>query len=187
MTPSKSVFFLMELMNCYAAVFYSNFLFFYMKSRFGFGELENLLLAALNGVVYAVAAWQGGAFAQRCGYIRSMAVGICGIVATLAVALFLHSAFSQVIVFAVWSVFICFIWPALEALVCERSGCRLSDMVGTYNITWAAGGATAYFTAGIALERFGMQSLFWLPLCLHALQIARSEEHTSESSHDCST
>jgi len=75
MKPSKMVFYGIELINCYAVVFYSNFLFFYMKTRFGFGELENLLLAALNGFIYIFAAWQGGAFAQRFGYVdRCMSV-----------------------------------------------------------------------------------------------------------------
>jgi MFS family permease len=171
MTPSKALFYLLELINCYAVVYYSNFLFFYMKALFGFGEFENLLLAALNGMVYVVAAWQGGAFAQRFGCVRSLYIGFGGLAATLLVALFIHSAAGQVIVFAVYTVFVCFTWPALEAVVSDQAGSRLSDMVGIYNVTWAAGSAVAYFTAGILLEKLGMQSLFWLPLGLHALQL----------------
>lgn len=166
------MFFLLELINCYAVVYYSNFLFFYMKAMFGFGALENLLLAALNGVVYVVAAWQGGAFAQRFGCVPSLYIGFGGLAATLLCALCLHDALGQVVVFAVWSVFVCFTWPALSAIVSDKAGSRLSDMVGIYNVTWAAGSAAAYFTAGILLERLGMQSLFWIPLCLHALQLA---------------
>jgi len=52
MTPSKAIYFLIELITCYGSVYYSNFLYFYMKIRFGFGGLENLLLAALSGFVY---------------------------------------------------------------------------------------------------------------------------------------
>jgi len=66
---------------------------------------------------------------------------------------------------------VCFIWPALEAIVSEGDGTNLSDMVGYYNITWALGGAVAYFSGGMLLERLGMQSLFWLPLCLVAVQL----------------
>jgi MFS family permease len=171
MTSSKNLFFLLELINCYAVVYYSNFLFFYMNAMFGFGELENLLLAALNGIVYAVAAWQGGAFAQRFGCVRALYIGFGGMAATLLCGLCLHAAFGQVIVFAVWTAFVCFTWPALEAVVSDEAGPRLSDMVGIYNVTWAAGSAAAYFTTGILLERLGMQSLFWVPLCLHVLQL----------------
>jgi MFS family permease len=172
MTSSKALCYFLELINSYAVVYYSNFLYFYMKAVFGFSELENLLLAALNGIVYAVAAWQGGAFAQRFGCVRSLYIGFGGLAATLLCALWLHTAAGQVIVFAVWSAFVCFTWPALEAIVSDKAGSRLSDMVGIYNVTWAASGAAAYFTAGILLERLGMQSLFWIPLCLHALQLA---------------
>jgi len=83
----------------------------------------------------------------------------------------LHSAPGQVLAFGMWTVSVCFVWPALEALVTEGASVNLSDMVGYYNITWALGGAVAYFTAGMMLERLGMQSLFWLPLAIVALQL----------------
>jgi predicted MFS family arabinose efflux permease len=172
MTPAKALFYLLELINCYAVVYYSNFLFFYMKATFGFGELENLLLAALNGIVYTVASWQGGAFAQRHGCIRALYIGFGGMAATLLGALFLPNTLGQVVVFALWTVFVCFVWPALEAVVSDKAGSRLSDMVGIYNVTWAGSSAVAYFTAGMLLERLGMESLFWLPLGLHMLQLA---------------
>lgn len=171
MTLSKMVVFLLELINCYAAVYYSNFIFFYMKSRFHFAELENLLLAAASGIIYMVAAWQGGIFAQKKGYTTSLYVGYTTIVLSLAAGLLFDSITAQVIIFGVWSIGICFIWPALEALVCDKAGAKLSDMIGIYNVTWAGSGAIAYFSTGMLLERLGMQSLFWLPLCLTLLQI----------------
>jgi MFS family permease len=167
MNSSKLVFYCIELFCCYATVFYSNFLFFYMKIEFGFGELQNLLLAALSGLVYIFAAWQGGAFAQRFGGIRSLYIGVVGMALSLiAGGLFVHSAPAQVAVFAVWTASVCFIWPALEALISENAGDKLPAFVGWYNVIWAGGGAIAYFTAGMLLDRFGMQSLFWLPLAL---------------------
>jgi MFS family permease len=171
MTPYKALFFLLELINCYAVIYYSNFLFFYMKALHGFGDLENLLLAALGGGVYAVAAWQGGIFAQRFGYVQALCLGIGGLVAVLFSALFLSTAAGQVVIFALWAVFVCFTWPALEAIVSDKAGARLPDMVGMYNVIWAAGSAVAYFTGGMLLEGLGMQSLFWIPLCLHILQL----------------
>jgi MFS family permease len=171
MTPSKAVYFIIELLNCYASVYYSNFLFFYMKNRFGFGEMENLLLAAFNGLVYTVAAWKGGEFAQRHGCVRSLYVGFCGMALSMITGLVLRSAPGQVLAFGGWTVSVCFVWPALEALVSEGASVNLSDMVGFYNITWAFGGAAAYFSAGMLLERLGMQSLFVLPLCIVALQL----------------
>ncbi len=171
MIPSKAVYFFIELLNCYAAVYYSNFLFFYTRSAFGFGEMENLLLAALNGLVYAIAAWKGGAFAQRHGYVTSLYVGFAGVALSMISGLTLHAAWGQVLAFGMWSASVCFVWPALEALVAEGAFVNLADMVGFYNITWALGGAVAYFSAGLLLERLGMKSLFWLPLGIVALQL----------------
>ena len=64
-SPAKILFYLIELINCYAAVYYSNFLFFYLRRTFGFGEAENLLTAALGGFIYIIASWQGGKWAVR--------------------------------------------------------------------------------------------------------------------------
>jgi predicted MFS family arabinose efflux permease len=142
-----------------------------MKIRFGFGELENLLLAALYGFVYIFAAWKGGAFAERFGCTRSLYLGSLGIVVSMVAGLVLNSAAGQVIVLTGWTVSVCFIWPALESIVTDGVGVNLSDMVGYYNITWALGGAVGYFSGGMLLERLGLQSLFWLPLALVAVQL----------------
>ena len=130
MKPSKLIYYLIELLTCYGSVFYSNFLFFYMKIRFGFNDFDNLLLAAMNGLIYVVAAWQGGAFAQRFGCVRSLYIGFFGIGASLIAGMVLHSAAGQVVVFAFWTIAICFIWPALESVIAENAGDDLSNMVG---------------------------------------------------------
>ncbi len=166
-SPSKIIFVIVELINSYAAVYYGNFLYFYVRDRFGFSGFENLLLAALSGFVYVFAAWQGGAFAERYGYVRGLYTGLIGVVVSLAAGLLCASVVGQVIVFAAWTVSICFTWPALEAIVSEGGTARLSDLVGIFNVTWAV----AYFTTGLLLERLGMASLFWFPLCLVALEV----------------
>jgi MFS family permease len=166
MSDSKAYFYILELINCYAAVFYSNFLFFYMKNCFGFGVMQNLLLAALNGLIYIFAARKGGAFAQKFGAIRSIYIGLAGFACAMVAGLLLHNIPAQILVFALWSISVCFIWPAIEGVVCEGCGNKLSDMVGYYNIVWAIGSAVSYFSAGMLLEHFGMQSLFWIPLSL---------------------
>ena len=171
-SPAKILFYLIELINCYAAVYYSNFLFFYLRRTFGFGEVENLLTAALGGFVYIIAAWQGGKLAQRYGCIRLIYIGCGGVILSLALGMIFTTATTQVMVFCLWTVGVCFIWPALETLVSERAGAELPKMVGIYNVTWAAGGAVGYFTAGILIEKLGMASLFWLPLGLTVVELA---------------
>ncbi|KAF0154326.1 MAG: Major facilitator superfamily MFS1 [Syntrophaceae bacterium] len=170
-SPAKVLFYLIELINCYAAVYYSNFLFFYLRSTFGFGEVENLLTAALGGFVYIIAAWQGGKLAQRYGCIRMIYIGGGVIILSLTLGMVLPTPTAQIMVFCLWTVGVCFIWPALETLISERSGAKLAKMVGIYNVTWAAGSAVGYFTAGILIEKLGMASLFWLPLGLTAVEL----------------
>ena len=171
-SPAKVLFYLIELINCYAAVYYSNFLFFYLRRTFGFGEVENLLTAALGGFVYIIAAWQGGKLAQRYGCIRMLYLGCCGIILSLTLGMALAAPMAQVMVFCLWTVGVCFIWPALETLISERAGASLAKMVGIYNVTWAAGAALGYFTAGMLTEKLGMASVFWLPLGLTVVELA---------------
>jgi MFS family permease len=169
---TKSLFYLLEFLHCYGVVFYSNFIFFYMNRQFGFGAKENLLLAALHGTVYTIASWQGGAFAQRHGYVKSLYIGCIGMSLMMVAGLFAHGATTQVVIFGVWSVFLCFTWPSLEAIISSSAGNSLCTLVGLYNVTWAAGGALAYFTAGMVLDKLGMPSLFWLPLCFFLVELA---------------
>jgi len=172
MSPAKVIFYLIEFINCYAAVYYSCFLFFYLRRTFGFGEVENLLTAAIGGFVYIIAAWQGGKLADRYGGIRMLYLGACIIILSLAVGAVIPVPAAQIIVYGLWTVGVCFIWPALEVLISNRAGAQLGKMVGIYNVTWAAGGALGYFTAGVLIEKLGMASLFWLPLGLTVVELA---------------
>jgi predicted MFS family arabinose efflux permease len=171
-SPAKVLIYLIELINCYAAIYYSNFLFFYLQHTFGFGEKENLLTAALCGFIYVIAAWQGGKLTQRYGCIRMLYLGCCGVILALGLGLVFTTPTAQIMVFCLWTVGICFIWPALETVISDRAGASLSKMLGIYNVTWAAGGAIAYFTAGILIEKLGMASVFWLPLGLTMVELA---------------
>jgi MFS family permease len=169
---AKALFYLIELINCYAAVYYSNFIFFYLRRIFGFGEVENLLTAALAGIVYIIAAWQGGKLAERYGCIRMLYIGAGVVILSLALGMISSTPTMQIMAFCLWTMGVCFIWPALETLVSERAGTSLPKMIGIYNVTWAAGAAIAYFTAGILIEKLGMRSLFWLPFGLMLVELA---------------
>jgi len=168
---SKKILFLFEGINSFAAVFYSNYLFFYMKQTFNFGDFENLLLAALNGFVYIFAAWQGGKFAQKNGNIKSIIIGTAGVIAALIIGFTFNTAGAQIGAFILWTISVCLIWPALEAVVSEGSSQKLSSMVGIYNMIWAGAAALAYFITGFIIERIGIKSIFLFPLFLHIIQI----------------
>ena len=56
----KTGYFILEGLNSFAMVYYLYYVYFFMQTRFGFDNKANLMLAALNGAVYAVMSWQGG-------------------------------------------------------------------------------------------------------------------------------
>ena len=60
----KAGIFVLEGLNAFATSFYFYYLFFFMQRQFGFGNLGNLSLAALNGLVYTFTAWAAGRFGQ---------------------------------------------------------------------------------------------------------------------------
>lgn len=169
----KSGYFVLEGLNSFATVYYFYYFYFFMQKEFGFGNKANLALAALNGAVYAVMAWQGGNFAQRFGYFTALKLGFGIMLGTLAIGSQLHTASGHIVVMAVTVVGMCFTWPTLEALVSEgetRAG--VQRMVGIYNIMWAGTAAIAYFTGGAMLEKLGPKSLFYVPVAIQIVQLA---------------
>jgi predicted MFS family arabinose efflux permease len=168
----KTGYFILEALNSFASVYYLYYVYFFMQTTFGFDNKANLLLAALNGAVYAVMAWQGGKFAQRFGYFTALKVGFVIMTVALAVGSQLHTANGHIVVLALFVAGVCFTWPSLEALVStgeEPAG--LPRMVGAYNIVWAATAALAYFSGGAMLEKLGSKSLFYVPAAILLTQL----------------
>ena len=154
----KTGYFVLEGLNSFATVYYFYYFYFFMQKEFGFGNKANLALAALNGAVYALMAWQGGNFAQRFGYFTALKLGFAVMLGALAIGSQVHTASGHIVVMAVTVVGMCFTWPTLEALVSEgetRAG--VQRMVGIYNMIWAGTAAIAYFTGGAMLEKLGPQ------------------------------
>ena len=164
--------FVLEGLHSFATTYYFYYFYFFMQTVFGFGNQANLMLAALNGAVYAILAWQAGKFAQRFGYLTALKVGFIVMIGALAVGSQVHSAGGQIAVMAVTVVGLCFTWPTLEALASDgETPAGLQRMVGIYNLVWAATAAIAYFTGGAMLEKFGPQSLFYVPATILTMQL----------------
>ena len=185
-------------LNTFATCYYSNYLFFLLRDRFGFGNRENLWVSALHGLIYTVAAVQCGKFAQRRGYVLSLKLGFIGLAALMLIGAFLEGVVGLIVLLGVYSVVLLLTWPALEALVSEReSQAGTLQMVGIYNCTWAGAAAVAYFTGGKLYEAFGRGAIFWLPAALffgqfllllwlekhHAAALAATPEPPREAHH----
>ena len=81
----KTACFTFEGLSSFATSLNSYYLYFYMRDRFGFDNKDNLAFAALNGLIYTIAAWQAGRFVQRHGYFTALKVGFGVMILALAV------------------------------------------------------------------------------------------------------
>src|SRR5208282_2588695 len=113
----KIVCFTIEGLNSFATILFFNYLYFFMRDRFGFGDRANLAFAALLGLIYTFAAWQGGKFAHRFGYFTALKIGFGLMVAGLAISSQVNSATGVILAALVTNIGQCLIWPTLEALV----------------------------------------------------------------------
>src|SRR5262245_24776525 len=103
-------------LNIYAAAYYGNYLYFHLRDDFGLSGRQNLLVAALIGLLYVPASWYGGRFAQRRGYFTSLKLGFGVLTLVLGVGTFLSGLGAALAVVSLWTVAICFTWAPLEAL-----------------------------------------------------------------------
>jgi predicted MFS family arabinose efflux permease len=162
-----------EGLNSFGTVLYFTYLYFLLRDKFGFDNRSNLAVAALLGLVYAFAAWQGGKFGQRRGNFAALKLGLGVMAASYLVAAQLGTATGQILGAACVSVGMCFTWPVLEALVTEgEPPAAVPRAVGIYNVTWAATNAGALFIGGAIVEKFGYAAIYYLPLLIVAIQLA---------------
>ena len=83
MRSLKKYYFALATLNTLATTWYSNYLFFFLRDNFGFGNRQNLWVSALYGLIYIPAAVQCGKFAQRRGFVTSLKVGFGGLTLTM--------------------------------------------------------------------------------------------------------
>jgi predicted MFS family arabinose efflux permease len=161
----KAGYFALAGMNTLATSYYFNYLFFFLRDEFGFGDRGNLWVMALSGFIYIFAAWQCGRFAARCGRVLSLKIGFAALCAVMiGGGLATHRIAAQLLLVSLYNIVLLLTWPALESLVSEReSQAGVQKMVGVYNCTWAGAAALAYFTGGKLYDALGAGAVFWLP------------------------
>jgi len=152
--------------------YYFNYLFFYLHDRFEFGNRENLAVAALHGAIYVVASWQAGRFAERRGFRLSVTIAFGGLLTCMLVGAIVTVAWLELVVLACYSICVCFLWPAIAALVTEHEPPgRVPHMVGLYNCTWSTASAVAYFTGGGLYDWLGKGAIFGIPAAIFAADL----------------
>jgi predicted MFS family arabinose efflux permease len=161
----KAGYFTLAGLNTVATSYYFNYLFFFLRDHFGFGNRGNLWVTAMSGFIYIFAAWQCGKFAARFGRVLSLKIGFLALCVVMVLsALTFHNVTAVLVLVGVYNVVLLLTWPALEALVSEReSQSGVQEMVGIYNCTWAGAASLAYFSGGKLYDLLGAGAVFWLP------------------------
>ena len=137
------------------------------------------------GLIYAFAAWQAGRFAQRCGYFTALKIGFGIMIAGLAVGSQLSHHAAGVIAAAC----------VVQRRACVSSGrrsrrssarARRRDVAARRrHLQYHLGRRpmrSAYFIGGTLIEKFGYQSIFYVPLAFMLVQLALTfwlEKHAS--------
>jgi predicted MFS family arabinose efflux permease len=195
----KVGYFTLAGLNTIATSYYFNYLFFFLRDHFGFGNRGNLWVTALSGFIYIFAAWQCGKFAARFGRVLSLKIGFLALCAVMVGGgLAAHNIAAQLVVVVIYNIVLLLTWPALEALVSEReTQAGVQEMVGIYCCTWAGAAAIAYFTGGKLYDALGIGAVFWLPAGIffaqfllllwlekhHAAVLAMTPEPARENHH----
>jgi predicted MFS family arabinose efflux permease len=79
----KRGYLVLEGLHSFSSVYYFYYFYFYMQKVHGFGNKENLMLAAMNGLTYGLGALWAGKFAQRNGYFTALKLGFAIMIAAL--------------------------------------------------------------------------------------------------------
>ena len=163
----KLVCFTIQGTSSFAVSFYFYYLYFLMQNWFGFGDKQNLALAALARPDVRLRLVAGRAvcptlrlFHRAENRIRHHAVRAGR---RLATALRHRLDPGQP---GAFNVGMCFLWPTIEALVSEGEDAEgLPRPVGTYNVVWAATNALALVRRRHARGKIRVQNHFLHSLC----------------------
>jgi MFS family permease len=168
----KSACFVLEALNGLATVYFFYYLYFYTEERFKFTAIQSLLLAAALGCVYAFGSYYCGRFAQKFGYFTSIRCGAALMMVTFLACSQVGSLWLTMALVVAACIGMCLTWPAMEALVSEgEPPARLQGLVGFYNVVWAGVAGFAYFTGGAMLQKWGLQSMFYVPAGILLLEL----------------
>lgn len=170
-TKSKYPYYLLEGLNSFATAYFFNYVLQHLRRDHGFTDLGTLALCTLHGLLYIPGSIQGGRFGQRRGFYNSLHLGFGGQLLGVLVAGLIRQPWAQVLGLSIWTVSMCFVWPMLEALVCENeSRERLTGRIGLYNFVWASTAALGVFLGGSLYQQLGAPSVYWLPAVIHGVQ-----------------
>ncbi len=167
-------YYIVAAVNSVAATLLGCSVYFWTRARFGYDNVTNLLLGALNGLVYAVGARWGGRWTDRIGLDRTLRGALVLLSVILGIGwLSVHSA-APFMLMAVYGLLVAPTWTALEgAILHAPSPLKVPRRVGIYNMVWSGGNTLALLLSG-ALVGWRKDAVVWGAGVLHAVALAWS-------------
>jgi hypothetical protein len=165
-------YYLLEGFNAFGTNVFFLGVFFHARANHGFSDSANLMLAAAQGAAYVATTRAGGRLADRIGADRSIALGLSLMCLALTAGWRLPSNSWLFATVALYSASTALTWPALEAAIARAPGqLALARRAGLYNVIWSFIGAAGFFISGPLFAR-DPETVFWLPLAAHLIQLA---------------
>ncbi|HEV8378082.1 MAG TPA: MFS transporter [Tepidisphaeraceae bacterium] len=144
-------------------------IFFYTEKRFAWSMRQNLILAAVQGLVYIAGSLLANPLSRRFGRRNSLLVLFAIIGAIAAIGIFRPTPKIVTALLVIYTMVIALTWPMLESLVATGLSAReLSRILGAYNLVWAGIGACAVAINGTIIEHWP-KGVFIIPTIAHAL------------------
>jgi len=144
-------------------------IFFYTEKRFGWGMRQNLLLAAVEGLVYVVGSLLANPVSRKFGRRYSVLslfilVGILAVIGAIRPTPRVVTA-----LLIIYTMLTALIWPMIESLVSGGIPPKeLSKVLGIYNLIWAGVGALAVAINGTIIEHWP-RGVFIIPAIAHGI------------------
>jgi MFS family permease len=146
-------------------------IYFFTKEVYRWTIVQNFLLAAAQGAVYAAGALAAEPLTRRWGRNRSLVVLylLLAIVAAAA-AVVRHTPWGVAVLLLTYAMVIAASWPMLESLFSQSADPHeLSRSLGRYNLVWAATGAAALAAQGTLIQYWPAGVVFLVPAAAHLI------------------
>lgn len=142
---------------------------FYMTQRFHWSATQNLLMAMMQGLCYAIGALLAGGVARRLGKTGALIGVHTGIVAIVALLQFAQTAWVCVPLLLAFTIVSALNWPLIESTVTQ--GCsahQMSRRITIYNLTWSGTAVLTIAVYGTILANWQNGTLV-IPLVLQSI------------------
>lgn len=165
-------YFWIDAINACCVTLFLYCVYFWTKAKYGYTDIENLLLTSTHGFIYIFMTKYGGKLSDRLGYDRLLSICAFGSACTLLCGWILPWRGAPFLVVILYTLFHAPMWPTLEAAVlyCPAST-SMPDRLGLYNITWAFFDGIGFFISAI-LFKWDVNSIVWVPGFFHLFQWA---------------